>query len=418
MTLRPAMIFAAIMVCCATQSGAQLGLPGGLPASLPSGLQALPNLGAITNPVLGRAPDLLDRTVGEVSKALRTARLVRIDTLLQVNRQALERDREGAPARRGVLLLIDPDPATLAAVKSLGLNPARPEMIDGLDVTVSQVTVPAGMALAQAQKLLQRKLPAANVSSDQIFFQSGGAGSAAGGASRPGAGAVKTPIGLIDGAAAQPVGAIKGFAKGAPFPSNHGSAVAALAQSAGARTVLVADVFGTDPVGGNALAIAQGMGWLVGRGVKVISISLVGPRSPLLERAIAAAQARGVIVVGAVGNDGPAAPPSYPASYAGVLAVTGVDKRNRPLIEAGRALHLDYAAPGADLAALDRTGRLVLVRGTSFAAPLVAVRVAVMLDRGFGPRAMANALDAEAVPLSHRRPDPLSGRGLLCATCR
>ena len=414
MTLRPSTIFAAISLCCASQSGAQLGLPSGLPA----GLQTLPNLGAVTNPVLGQVPDLLGRTIAEASSALRAARLERIDTLLRDNRQTLERDREGAPARRGILLLIDPDPATLSAARFLGFDPAESAAIEGLDVIISQLTVPAGMTLAKAQKLLQRKVPKANVSSDQIFFQTGGGGAASGAAARAGSSTIRTPIGLIDGAAAQAVTATKGFAKGAPYPSNHGSAVAALAQAAGARTILVADVYGTDPIGGNALAIAQGMGWLVGRGAKVISISLVGPRSPLLERAVASAQARGAIIVAAVGNDGPAAPPSYPASYSGVLAVTGVDKRNRPLIEAGRAMHLDYAAPGADLSAPDRAGRLVAVRGTSFAAPLVAVRVAAALDRGILPRALTGALDAEALPLSRRRPDPLSGRGLLCAACR
>ena len=414
MSLRPSTIFAAVLLCCASQSGAQIGLPSGLP----SGLPVLPNVGSVTSPVLGQVPDLLGRTIAEASNALRATRLERIDTLLRDNRRTLERDREGAPARRGVLLLIDPDPATLAAAEALGFDPAPPDTIEGLDVTVSQLTVPAGITLAKAQKLLQRKMPKANVSSDQIFFQSGGAGAANGAASRAGPGTIRTPIGLIDGAAAQVVSATKGFAIGAPYPSNHGSAVAALAQAAGARTILIADVYGTDPTGGNALAIAQGMGWLVGRGAKVISISLVGPRSPLLERAVASAQARGAIIVAAVGNDGPAAPPSYPASYSGVLAVTGVDKRNRPLIEAGRAMHLDYAAPGADLTALDRAGQLVPVRGTSFAAPLVAVRVAAALERGVLPRAMTGALDAEAVPLSRRRPDPLSGRGLLCAECR
>ena len=414
MTLRPSTIFAAISLCCASQSGAQLGLPSGMP----SGLQALPNLGSVTSPVLSHVPDLLSRTIAEASSALRAARLERIDTLLRDNRQTLERDREGAPARRGVLLLIDPDPATLAAAQALGFDPASPDKIEGLGMTVSQLTVPAGMTLVKAQKLLQRKVPKASVSSDQIFFQSGGAGAANGAAPHAGPGTIRTPIGLIDGAAAQAVSVTKGFAKGAPIPSNHGSAVAALAQAAGARTILIADVFGTDPIGGNALAIAQGMGWLVGRGAKVISISLVGPRSLLLERAVALAQARGAIIVAAVGNDGPAAPPSYPASYSGVLAVTGVDKRNRPLIEAGRAMHLDYAAPGADLTALDRAGRLVPVRGTSFATSLVAVRVAAALDRGVSPRALTGALDAEAIPLSHRRPDPQSGRGLLCAACR
>ena len=46
------------------------------------------------------------------------------------------------------------------------------------------------------------------------------------------------------------------------------------------------------------------------------------------------------------------------------------------------------------------------------------VRVAAALDRGVLPRALTGALDAEAIPLSRRRPDPLSGRGLLCAACR
>ena len=336
MTLRPSTIFAAVLLCCASQSGAQLGVPGGLPA--------LPGVSAVTDPVLGQTLNLLDRSVGEVSSALRAARLERIDTLLRDNRRTLERDREGEPARRGVLLLIDPDAATLAGIAALGLNPGDPALIEGLEVTVSQVALPAGISLRDAQKLLKQKLRSANVSSDQIFFQSGGAGAGGVSEARGGARPITTPIGLIDGGAAQAVTATKGFASGAPFPSNHGSAVAALAQQAGARTVLIADVYGTDPAGGNALAIARGMGWLVGRGAKVISISLVGPRSPLLERAIASAQARGAIIVAAVGNDGPAAPPLYPASYSGVLAVTGVDKRNRPLIEAGRALHLDYAA--------------------------------------------------------------------------
>ena len=408
--LRQSTIFAVIALCFASQSGAQLGLQAALPAAI-SPLPAIESLP-------GTVGALLDRPLSEVSNVLRLARLDRIEALLRDNRQVIERDSEGAPARRGVLLLVDPDAVILHDVAVLGLDPGTPEVIEGLDVAVSLVTLPPGMSLAAAQKLLRKKVPAATVSSDQIFFQSGGS-AATGSASARSAGApVETPIGLIDGAPAHPVTATKGFARGAPFASNHGSAVAALAYAAGARKIYVADVYGTDPAGGNALAIAQGMGWLLGRGAKVISLSLVGPRSPLLERAVASAQARGAVIVAAVGNDGPASPPAFPASYNGVLAITAVDRRNRPMIEAGRAAHLDYAAPGADMSTLDKTGKLVPVRGTSFAAPLAAVRAAAALDRGVSPRGVVAALDAEAVPLSRRRPDPQSGRGLLCGGCQ
>ena len=122
-------------------------------------------------------------------------------------------------------------------------------------------------------------------------------------------------------------------------------------RSAGVRHIALADVYGSDPAGGNALAISRAIDWLVARNVQVVSISLVGPRNALLGQAIAAGRRRGVVFIAPVGNDGPAAPPAYPASYAGVLAITGVDGRNRALIEAGQALHLDYASPGADMVA-------------------------------------------------------------------
>jgi subtilisin family serine protease len=156
------------------------------------------------------------------------------------------------------------------------------------------------------------------------------------------------------------------------------------------------------------------LAWLVGEGVPVVTISLVGPPNPLLARVVAAAQARGVIVVAAVGNDGPAAPPAYPASYPGVIAVTGVDARGRVLIEAGRAAHLDYAAPGADMVSADRAGRLAPVRGTSFAAPLVA---GVIAQAHPVPAAEARGRALALVDARARRAGPRYGRGIICENC-
>ena len=122
------------------------------------------------------------------------------------------------------------------------------------------------------------------------------------------------------------------------------------------------------------------LGWLAGKRPQVVNISLVGPANRAVARSIAALRARGIGVVAAVGNDGPAAPPQYPASYPGVIAVTGVDASGKALIEAGRATHLDFAAPGADMAAALPGKGYARVRGTSFAAPLATARLA-LVDR-------------------------------------
>ncbi|WP_309622901.1 S8 family serine peptidase [Novosphingobium sp.] len=404
--------FSAFLMALAMILGPPLAAQGLLGGGLPS----LPVAGPLLDGPLSTADSVLTGTTGQISGALRQARLDRLQALVAGNREFIERDLDGEPARRGVLLLIDPDPATSAAVTALGFGLGEGQAIDGLGLQVAVLTVPKGMSLAKAQKLLKMKVPAATISSDQLHFQSG-QGGGSGGAMPASGGPVGTAIGIIDGGAMQGV-TTRGFASGAPIPSNHGSAVVSLAMRAGARRLLVADVYGSDRAGGSALAISNALGWLVVRGARVISISLVGPRNPLVERAVRAAQLRGVIVVAAVGNDGPAAPPSYPASYPGVFAVTGVDARNRVLIEAGRAAHVDYAAPGAGISAQDRNGRMVAVRGTSFAAPLVAVRAAAAMGRGVPAAGVTAALDAEAVLLGKRRPDPKTGRGLLCATCR
>ena len=131
---------------------------------------------------------------------------------------------------------------------------------------------------------------------------------------------------------------------------------------------------------------------------------------PVLAAAVKALQAKGIIVVAAVGNDGPAAPPQYPASYSGVVAVTGVDAKGKPLIEAGKPLHLDFAAPGADIAGAVPGGGWERLRGTSFAAPFVAASLA-RLDRGNSAVALA-ALGSEARPAKGA-----VGRGIVCGDC-
>lgn len=421
-TITPALLAALGATTLAAPALAQGIVPGigqGFGNSLDNRLDpVLDRARQVANSVPGDVAQALDTatsTMVQNARALAAARVDRIDRLIRQNRATLERDAAGNPAVKGELLLMAPEAAMLDKARALGFAVVGNERLASLDLTVTRLSIPQGMTLAQAQSTLGQALPDATISADVLHFTAGTA-RARGGTMHLGTmPALQTPVGMIDGAPAQAVDALQGFAPGAPAASDHGSAVANLLSGAGVRHILAADVYGHGPTGGNALAIARAVDWLIGRQVRVISISLVGPASPVLARAMTAALQRGAVIVAAVGNDGPAAPPAYPASYPGILAVTAVDARNRALIEAGRALHLDYAAPGAGLRAANARGQMVPVRGTSFAAPLVASRVAAARD---AHAALPQALDREAIDLGPRGPDPQYGRGLLCTICR
>lgn len=382
---------------------------------------ALPPLGDAVRDPLGTVGRTVDPVLEDTTRIARDAqdlvrqRVDRLERLIRTSNGAIEADRAGAPARAGELLLISPTPEALDVARKAGFSPISEERLDTLDMEIARLRTPPGQPLAKAQAALEALLPGMTVTADTLSFQAGSARkSGARATATPSV--IATPVGMIDGAPGATVAtaATRGFAKGAPHASDHGSAIASLLAGAGVKRVLAADVYGSDPAGGNALAIGRAIDWLAGAGARVISISLVGPDNPLLARAIAAGRRRGIVFVAAVGNDGPAAPPAYPASYPGVLAATGVDARNRALIEAGRALHLDYAAPGADITVATASGKRAKVRGTSYAAPLVAARAAAAVDIGAD---VIRTLDAEARDLGPRGPDAVYGRGLVCGGC-
>lgn len=406
---------AALIGALAVPLAAQLQMPGA-PVRVPQ-----------VGGVLGDVTDQLDTTAAEATalgerEARRLLRLRdrTLDRLLRANPQAIERDAGGNLARRGELLATGVGGAELQLLEKAGFRVLAREQIDGLDIAFVRLAVPAGMALAEGQRRVAELVPDGQVEADTIHLEAGGDIAPAALPLAAGAVAalvlVDVKVGIIDGGVgkAVPVSGQKGFASGAPHPSNHGSAVANLLHGHGVGRLWVADVYGKDPAGGNASAIAKALGWLTASGCKVVTVSLVGPRNSLVERAITAARGKGVVVVAAVGNDGPAAPPAYPASYEGVIAITGVDRKGRALIEAGRALHVDYAAPGAEVFARDAAGTRKVWRGTSFATPLAAARIANALAQGENWR---STLDREARDLGARGADKIYGRGVVCESC-
>ncbi len=404
---------ALILATLAVPADAQLGLPGGLDP-----------LGAIDRTrttVTGAAEDVVDRSLSGVSSIVGDARqlaqdrLGRLRKFVAARRGSVDWDEHHEPARAGELLLLDPDAQSLARAADKGFALIEQGQIADLDIAYARLATPKGEPLARAIADLRRALPGREITADQLHFPSGAVSAKTGAGPAPATLPKGGTVGVIDGgiAGSDRLAAQGAFAAGAPKASDHASAIASLLKGAGTARIYGADVYGSDPAGGNALAIARALGWMAAQRVQVVSISLVGPANPLLARSVAAAQAKGIVVVAAVGNDGAAAPPAFPASYPGVVAVTGIDGRGRVLIEAGKAAHLDYAAPGADMTALVPGKGRIGLRGTSFAAPLAAARIAARMGPGRGIGAVLQATNTEALAPSRQ-----TGRGVLCMVCR
>lgn len=415
---------AAVMLACAGPASGQLpgglgGVVGGATGGLAGGLG-----GGLTGD-LGRP---LSETVGAAGGTLAEVRRLAAERLIREHPEAVEADAQGAPVVRGEVLALSPSEAALSAARAagfrVGARASSPEL--GLDSVT--LLAPAGLSAREALRRLRALDPQGQYDLDHIYQEGGRVAGAAGSAETSNGRSVR--VGLVDGSvdAGHPV--FRGtrltqqaFASGGAKVTAHATAVASLMAGSdgafrGAATggeVLVADVYGTTPAGGSATAIAQGLAWLAHSRVGVINISLVGPPNLVLAAAVRALTARGFLLVAAVGNDGPAAAPLYPAAYPGVIAVTGVDARRRVLPEAGRGPQVVFAAPGAEMAAAAPGGGFAVVRGTSFAAPLVAAALAADLPSP-DPAAAAAAvrrLAASAQDLGPRGRDPVFGLGLV-----
>ncbi|MGA8203008.1 MAG: S8 family serine peptidase [Woeseiaceae bacterium] len=203
-------------------------------------------------------------------------------------------------------------------------------------------------------------------------------------------------------------------------PRTHGTAVASLVtgSAGGTATIYSASVFFQVPnhePGATTESLVAALEWMAEERVPVVNMSLAGPGNALLEKAIAATLARGLIVVAAVGNNGPSGPPLFPAAYDGVIGVTAVDHDDRIFRYANRGDQVDCAAAGVDLRVADsESGGWILASGTSMASPHVAVVVARALGSGtIEPASVMSWLVANARDLGARGFDPVFGYGLI-----
>jgi hypothetical protein len=332
-------------------------------------------------------PDV-PRVVGGTLRELSAARALRTERLLREHRAELDRDPRGELVVRAEVVAIDITPVALDRALAARFVVARTEELADLALRITVLRTPEGMSAARGLKRLRKLDPEGTYDFNHVYLDSGEmiqdfprvTQRAAQAGDSMGSAAGSRRVGLIDGGVDVAHQALKDLrlhhfgCGGRQVLSVHGTAVASILtgkQSFG--DLYVADVYCGEAAGGAVDAVAAALGWMARERVAVINVSLVGPRNALLERAVGSLAARGHVIVAAVGNDGPASPPLYPAAYEGVVGVTGVDGRHRVLIEACRGRHVDFAALGADVAAAAQApDQYVPVRGTSFAAPQVA----------------------------------------------
>jgi subtilisin family serine protease len=420
-------IASTLLIIAAQTAAAQVGVPN----------VRLPELPQPQLPAIDRT---LTSAVGETdSTVLKDVRRLRLRDLVRRNRATLDVDRNGAPIVRGEVLVVSPSDVELNAALAAGFTVARTRVLDGLDARVVVLSAPKGLDTQRALLRLREVVPSATVDFNHIYTDSGSAEPAEVPAGHANAqveqhgvdpdGRVR--LGLVDSGVDVAHAVFEGAAihqhgcAGSQVPAPHGTAVASLMigrsprfhGSAPDAELYTADVFCGLPTGGAADAIADAFGWLARERVAVINVSLVGPPNATLEAVVRLVVARGYLIVAAVGNDGPAAAPLYPASYPGVVGVTGVDTRHRVLVEAGRGPQVKFAAPGADMSAAKTSQTFEVVRGTSYAAPIVAGLLAVML-REPDKDAAARAVDELAHTAKDLGPvgiDPIYGYGLVGA---
>jgi hypothetical protein len=298
----------------------------------------------------------------------------------------VERNTRGGDRERAEVLLIGPGNVA-DAVRGAGYSVVSEQRLESVQQSLLRVRVRDNESIEQAINTLRQRVPEVRAAPNHVFrpmSEPPVAGKVAAAPAVAPANLAAARIGIIDTGADTTLAPLRGvvqatraFASGGYAPRAHGSAVAQLASAQGA-SVAVGDVFGVDSkqrLVAPADSIAAAIDWMLSGNLRVINISIEGPRNEVLEFVIDAALSRGTVIVAAVGNGGPSAPPGYPAAYPGVVAVTALDEKGLVYRRAGRGKQVQFAARGS----FPGTGAPVIsaepVSGTSFAAPLVAAEI-------------------------------------------
>jgi subtilisin family serine protease len=206
-------------------------------------------------------------------------------------------------------------------------------------------------------------------------------------------------------------------------PHKHGTAIAGLIAAHGklmgaAPSVRILAIRAFDGTGasaeGTTFNILKGLDWAAANGARVINMSFAGPADPAIQRSLAAAHKKGIVLVAAAGNAGPKSPPLYPAADPNVIAVTATDADDKLFPQSNQGRHIAVAAPGAQILVAIPDGAFEVSSGTSYSAAEISGIVALMLERksDLTPDKARDILLATAKDLGPKGRDIMFGAGL------
>lgn len=343
-------------------------------------------------------------------------------------RDGIETDRDGFRYRSNEFVALDLDADDITRLRANGFELVSSDRLGQAGGTVHLLRGPARLGDRDALAMIEDVADPGSLSFNHLFDSSSGRVRqvrAIAPRERPACGC---QVGLIDTGVANRLPSFahvtieqRAFNGTTIAPRLHGTAIAHLFAGTFARRrettrVVVADIFsGERSSAGSTYALVRALDWLASRNLPVINVSLAGPRNSVVAATVQRLNARGHVIVAAAGNDGPAAPPVFPGAYQNVVAVTAVDDRSQIYRYANRGNHVDFSVRGVNVPAINARGETVAATGTSFAAPVVAARLASRL-RSVDPvaaRAAIAALEAEAHDLGAPGRDTIYGSGLV-----
>jgi len=348
-------------------------------------------------------------------------------------------DPDGFSIARGEWLVLG-SPSDVANISAAGFRLRSEEPLDGLSQVVARVASPTGQAAEQAEAHLRKLAPTAIIDYNHLYSPQLASHSHSASGSRPrdalslpaAADKLTKSVGLIDTSLASPDTlnhssiVRKDFVSSTNArPNDHGTAIASILVGQGEGNdgltpkahLYAASVFENlpgRPATATTVSLVRALDWMAANGVGIVNMSLTGPQNDILEGAIERARKKGVLVVAAIGNDGPSAKPLYPAGYESVVAVTATDRNRHVFRLASRGPQLDFAAPGVDIIHVDPAGKLASSSGTSLAVPFVVAALLLASD-GKAHVSDATLIDMEKRAIDLGKPgfDPVYGNGFI-----